>query len=1450
MNTTGIKIKKLIPAIAAAAAVLVIAAVVVLIMLLDKGGTGMTVAELNGNVTATDKDGKPYELKEAVTLLEGSGVSTGEASSGRLRVGDSKYIKLGENTLASFEGVDGKSVSVYVSYGTVTSEIAKPLGDGEDYTVITPNAVFSVRGTYFTAEVRYDESGDCYTEVSVFGGSVACSRVMPNGSVIDEETVINAGSSAGLISDPVVTVFDISGGGRVNDIKISDVSDSELLDMFAAASAGHGLFVTADELASEIRRRGIDITGYRSYRTDEVLTLPDVSDGTDNTAAETTTAAPDTVPAQSETDAGGDGSEMTAVNISETSDTPDNTSGTTTTPGITVVTEADTTVPASVTAAQTTAASSAAVTTRAPAVTTAATKAPVTSAAATTTAADDGFTIEAGTTRATSAVTRATSVTTRATSVTTRATSAATRATSATTRVTSVTTRATSAAAQTTSATTVITSKVQDYPDVWNNAGFEYDTTVPADEDDEEHFGGEFSGGTAEDEEEHLPGEAADNAASAQTSSAVRTSVTTARTVAPVTQTTACIHRNTKTVVGREATCTEDGFEYTYCLDCGRQLGESRLAALGHDYEMRVTKQVTCVEDGLLTYVCRHDPSHTFSENISRSDAAHQLVHVDEKPATCTDTGYKGYYICSVCGRMFENGNATGEIITPAAIPAFGHSYTSSVTKQPDCISDGVRTYVCIHDASHTYTESIPMEKDSHDIVYTPAKAPTCTEKGNDAYYVCRTCGKLFSGSSYAVQIERIPEIPALGHDYDEGTVVTEPGCTSKGQMRYTCRHDSSHILLQDIPAKGHDFEAPEYDWREYDGGFSCYVTLTCRTDEHHTETAGCTVTGVLNSDNTVTYSARPQFVEFADHNSVIGTNTVENTDPGLIGATADNFPDESFRRFVSESFDVNHDNLLTSAEKAAVTVIDVTGREDITSLEGIAQFPQLGWLYCGGSGITELDVSENTGLTALDCSDTAIAYLDITANKALTALDCSGCGLAYLDIPGDITVSDLNTEGNVHTVTVTANKLDLTEIEGFDADRMTLGEDNAGGELHGTVLRFNSQEVTYDYECAGGLALAFTLRAENFDPALRPGIALDEENFPDEAFRELAAELFDTDEDGYLGEEEISAAKTLDVSRSGLRSIKGVEFLTALESLDISGNPGITRVVLDANTALKELNCGGTSLDSLSLTANTALEVLDCDNTPMTSLALGTGDSLKELYCTGTKLTALDVSGCAALERLDCSGSAELRRLECAGLTALSALDCSGCALAYVDLSAVALKRPASFLLDYNSYLIPVGETFDLGAIPGFDPGRIRDLTGAELSEDGRTLTGITGDVTYTYVCRPEDDYTVTDEITGSFTLVQSEDAVLLLSTVGFAGSNGTDDGVELAASDNPLLDRLPAKVTTMETPPQVYIGQAAFYMLVIGGIVAFRVLREKRRKKCAGSGESDSADTDEDDE
>ena len=207
--------------------------------------------------------------------------------------------------------------------------------------------------------------------------------------------------------------------------------------------------------------------------------------------------------------------------------------------------------------------------------------------------------------------------------------------------------------------------------------------------------------------------------------------------------------------------------------------------------------------------------------------------------------------------------------------------------------------------------------------------------------------------------------------------------------------------------------------------------------------------------------------------------------------------------------------------------------------------------------------------------------------------------------------------------------------------------------------------------------------------------VEINETNFPDAKFRSFVKENLDKNKDDILDAMEIAAVKMIEANKMGIKSLEGVGFFTALETLKCWDNE-LTGLDLSKNTALKDLQCSNSKLQSLDLSKNTELtrlscgsnklteldvskntklEMLDCESDSLlsymrlTELDVSKNTALKELNCYGVKMQKLNVSGCTALEELDCGGN-QLTALDVSQNTKLTFLDCASNQLTALDVS------------------------------------------------------------------------------------------------------------------------------------------------------------------------------------
>ena len=130
-------------------------------------------------------------------------------------------------------------------------------------------------------------------------------------------------------------------------------------------------------------------------------------------------------------------------------------------------------------------------------------------------------------------------------------------------------------------------------------------------------------------------------------------------------------------------------------------------------------------------------------------------------------------------------------------------------------------------------------------------------------------------------------------------------------------------------------------------------------------------------------------------------------------------------------------------------------------------------------------------------------------------------------------------------------------------------------------------------------------------DEPVIEGIAINETNFPDENFRKWVLNSFG--KDGVLTEDEIAKVDKISFTSEVFQSLKGIEYFTALGTLNFCDSP-ITTLDVSKNTELTYLGCSNCQLTSLDVSNNTKLTYLSCDRNNLTSLEVSQNTALKNL--------------------------------------------------------------------------------------------------------------------------------------------------------------------------------------------------------------------------------------------
>ena len=206
-------------------------------------------------------------------------------------------------------------------------------------------------------------------------------------------------------------------------------------------------------------------------------------------------------------------------------------------------------------------------------------------------------------------------------------------------------------------------------------------------------------------------------------------------------------------------------------------------------------KAATCTEPGYEAGTKCEICEKTMSGLTAIPPTGHTEVTDPAVEATCTKTGLTEGKHCSVCNTV---------LVEQTVTPAKGHSWDSgTITTPPTCTGDGVKTYTC-EVCKETKTEEVLAA--GHNLTKTNAKAATCTEDGNNEYYTCETCGKVFKADQQTATTVEAETLSKLNHDIKHYEAKT-PTCTEAGWDAYDICTRCDYTTYQELPALGHDYQ-------------------------------------------------------------------------------------------------------------------------------------------------------------------------------------------------------------------------------------------------------------------------------------------------------------------------------------------------------------------------------------------------------------------------------------------------------------------------------------------------------------------------------------------------------------------------------------------------------------------------------------------------------------------
>lgn len=172
-------------------------------------------------------------------------------------------------------------------------------------------------------------------------------------------------------------------------------------------------------------------------------------------------------------------------------------------------------------------------------------------------------------------------------------------------------------------------------------------------------------------------------------------------------------------------------------------------------------------------------------------------------------------------------------------------------------------------DASGEYYCKKTYEKKLNDLQHYYDIDVTAEDSGEYISFYFRT------GSSYDTAYASNGSAPlTVAHKYSS-KVISQPSCTGKGKVQYTCA--CGHSYTDEAQPTGHDWQINSSDWVKNGETYDCTVTAVCKNDSSHTLTETATAAYSVTKQPTCTEKGVGTFTAtFKDPDLKPKTKTVE----------------------------------------------------------------------------------------------------------------------------------------------------------------------------------------------------------------------------------------------------------------------------------------------------------------------------------------------------------------------------------------------------------------------------------------------------------------------------------------------------------------------------------------------------------------------------------------------
>ena len=336
-------------------------------------------------------------------------------------------------------------------------------------------------------------------------------------------------------------------------------------------------------------------------------------------------------------------------------------------------------------------------------------------------------------------------------------------------------------------------------------------------------------------------------------------------------------------------------------------------------------------------------------------------------PASVTKIGYEAFINCSsltsieipssvvsIGERAFVSCSKLKGIKIPSSVTSIGNNAFAVCEKLVICCEENsaARQYAMDNKIPYKSFEAWGQLICVHDNMSMCERVEaTCNKTGNEEYWICNGCGKMFLDENADTEIDSIPVLNALGHEYELCAITSDDG--TSGSVVFTCKrenckeNDTGHCETVTITA-------PDKATLVFDGNAK-EATVSCSSKNVPENTPEIVYTGknLTNGKpvNAGTYTASITIGTGADAVSASVTYEIAQIELTVTGATAKDRPYDG----VSDKVDIS-----------AVSISGVRDGEDVavdlTGLQGT-----LGSVKAGS--YTEVTLPELT-LTGKDAAN------------------------------------------------------------------------------------------------------------------------------------------------------------------------------------------------------------------------------------------------------------------------------------------------------------------------------------------------------------------------------------------------------------------------------------------------------------------------------------------------